>query len=115
MPDLPWLIEVTVPGPQRPPELNWVDGRPVLVHYGNLPESDVTVKDGIPVTTPLRTVIDMATRVAPRELERMVEDCLERRLFTIEEARHRLGEPDMSRHRGAALVRRALRRWGELS
>src|SRR5438067_1395818 len=53
-------IEVTVPGPKRPPELNWVGGQPVIVHYGNVPESDITVHGGIRVTTPLRTVIDLA-------------------------------------------------------
>ena len=91
-----------------PTERRWVGGSEVVVHYANLPNKDRTTIKGIPVTTPLRTVIDLATTVDPDHLRRMVVDCLQRRLFTVEEAMERLDEPDMVRRRGAALVRRVL-------
>ena len=78
-------IEVTVPGPECPPKLKHVGGQPVIVHYGNVPESDITVHKGIRVSTPLRTVIDLAPRVTRDHLVLIVEDCLERGLFTVED------------------------------
>jgi hypothetical protein len=46
--------------------------------------------------------------VTRAHLEEMVSDCLERGLFTLEQARRRLAEPDMAGYRGAELLRRAL-------
>lgn len=93
-------------------EERWVGDTPVLIHHVDLPPSDVTVHRGIPVTTPIRTVIDIACDVEPDHLEAIIDDCLGRRLFTLEEAWHRLGQPDMADRHGAALVRDALRRRG---
>jgi hypothetical protein len=39
-----------------------------------LSERDVTERHGIPVTTPVRTLIDQATELAPSRLERMVNE-----------------------------------------
>ena len=39
-----------------------------------LPERDVTERHGIPVTTPVRTLIDQATELTPHRLERMVNE-----------------------------------------
>lgn len=39
-----------------------------------LPERDVTERHGIPVTTPVRTLIDQATELAPNRLERMINE-----------------------------------------
>jgi hypothetical protein len=91
-----------------PAERVWMGDQEVIFHYDDVPDSDITTVDGIPVTTPLRTVIDIATTVTPGELFGIVQDCLRRRLFTIEEALARLSEPDMVERRGAALLRRAL-------
>jgi hypothetical protein len=85
-----------------------VGGSEVIVKYDDLPESDVTVVDGISCTTALRTMIDVAPEVEPDEFERMVRECLGRRLFTVEEARARLLEPDMLNRRGAELLRQLL-------
>lgn len=93
-------------------EERWVGGDRVLVHYDDLPPSDVSVHRGIPVTTPIRTVVDIAVDVEPDHLEAIIDDCLGRRLFTLEEAWHRLDQPDMADRHGAALVREALRRRG---
>ena len=83
-------------------------GQEVILHYGDLPEGDITTVHGIPVTTPLRTVIDLAPEVDRHQLERMVQDCLERRLFTVEEAWTRVEQPDMHDRPGAVLLREVL-------
>jgi hypothetical protein len=80
----------------------------VIVHYEGIPEKDVTTVDGIRCTTALRTVIDIAADVDRAHLGRIVQDCLDRRLFTVEEARARLVEPDMANRHGADLLRRLL-------
>ena len=86
----------------------------VTVHYDDVPEKDITTVDGIPCTTALRTVIDLAPDTEPHQLERMIQDCLRRRLFTVEEALARVSEPDMLRRPGAVLLRRMLPAPGEL-
>jgi hypothetical protein len=43
----------------------------------------------------------------------MVKECLERQLFTVEEALTRLSEDDLKTSPGALLVRRALSDLGE--
>lgn len=91
-----------------PVEIVDVGSGEVIVHYADLPDGDVTVLPGIPVTTALRTVIDVAPDVEPDELQRMVEDCLTRRLFTLEEAWERLSAPDMRVRPGAILLRTLL-------
>lgn len=84
-------------------------GTPVIIHYADVPESDITTVDGIRVSTPLRTVIDLAAELHDGHLRRMVADAVERCLFTLDEARIRVEEPDLCDHRGAAVVRDFLR------
>jgi hypothetical protein len=80
----------------------------VIVHYDDIPESDITTIDGLRVTTALRTVIDLAPELEPAELNRIVHDCLVRRLFTTEEAMARVAKPDMLTRPGARLLRQVL-------
>jgi hypothetical protein len=80
----------------------------VIVHYDDIPESDVTTIHGMRCTTALRTVIDIAPDLSSRELERVVRDCLERRLFSVGEALARIAEPDMLPRPGAKLLRQVL-------
>lgn len=94
-------------------ERRWVGGQEIIVRYADLPDKDLTIVQGIPCTTALRTVIDIAVETEDAELDRMVADALRRRLFTVEEARARIAEPDMCGRRGAALLERALDRWTE--
>lgn len=89
-------------------ERMWFGEHEVIIHRGDVPETDITTVRGIRCTTALRTVIDLAPEVVPSHLEEMVQDCLERGLFTVEEASRRLAEPDMIGRRGAELLRRAL-------
>lgn len=91
-------------------ERRWFGGQEVIVHYDDIPSKDRTVVDGIPVTTALRTVIDLAPELSDRELSRMIDDCLRRRLFTVEEGIDRTSEPDIAARRGAQQVRRQLLR-----
>lgn len=92
-----------------PTERVRIGGQDVIIHYADdIPESDVTTVRGIPCTTPLRTVIDLAPELEADELERIVQDCLDRRLFTLDEAHARLAEDDMVSRRGAAILRQLL-------
>ena len=89
-------------------ERMWLGDQHVVIHRDDVPEKDITTVDGIRCTTALRTVIDLAPEVSATHLERMVRDCLERGLFTLEAARRRAAEPDLVGLRGAEALRRAL-------
>ena len=89
-------------------ERRWLGGQEVIVHYDDIPEKDLTTVDGIPCTTALRTVIDLAPDYDDAQLALAVHSCLDRQLFTVEEARARLREPDMADRPGAKLLRRLL-------
>ena len=81
----------------------------LILHYDDLPESDVTVVDGLRCTTPLRSVIDVAMELDRHELERIVDECLERRLFTPQEGFSRVAQPDMLPRPGARRFAEVLR------
>ena len=85
-----------------------VDGQEVHLHYRDVPESDITTLHGVRLTTPLRTVLDIAPTVDGDQLELMVQSCLERGLFTVEEASARIAEPDMQTDPGAIALARLL-------
>jgi hypothetical protein len=87
-----------------------VNGQEVIVHYDNIPESDITSIAGIRCTTPLRTVIDIAPQTEGEELEQIVKDCLGRRLFSREDALARIAAADMLSRPGALLLGRVLAR-----
>lgn len=89
-------------------EVVTLGGEEVVVHYDDIPESDITTVRGVRCTTALRTVIDIAPTTPKADLERMVQDCLGRGLFTVEQALVRLAQPDMATRRGAHLLRRVL-------
>lgn len=91
-----------------PTERLVLGGQDVIVHYADLPDSDITTIGGIACTTPLRTVIDIASEIDAPDLKRVVRDCFERRLFSFEQAMARTAEPDMLTHPGAQLLRLAL-------
>ena len=87
-----------------------VGGLTVHVTHDDVPESDITTVRGLRCTTPLRTVIDLGSELKRHELERIIDDCLERELFTLEQAAERLARPDISSRRGAQIVRESLSR-----
>lgn len=82
----------------------------VHVTYDDIPESDITTIRGVRCTAPLRTVIDLGAELTSEDLERVIDDCLHRSLFTLEEAAERLAQPDISSRRGARIVKAALSR-----
>ena len=86
-------------------ERTTIAGEEVLIHYRDIPESDITTLHGIRLTTPLRTVIDLASDVDNDHLGLMVRDCLDRGLFTIDEALLRTAQPDMHDDPGAQALR----------
>ncbi len=100
------IADVTVPTKRR--------SRPTIrFHRAVLPEDEVTVHRGIPVTTPARTIFDLAVDLRPRQLERAINEADVLRLWGSVS----LGDL-LERHpgqRGARTVRAALtaRRAGE--
>ena len=91
-----------------PTERIRVGDQQIVVHYDDIPESDITTVRGLRVTTPIRTVIDIAPEIPSPELARIIRDCLDRDLFTVEEALARINQPDMAARVGAQMVRSAL-------
>lgn len=77
----------------------------IVLHHDEIPDSDITLVGGVPCTTAIRTVIDIAAELQPAELEAVMNDCLDRGLFTIHEMRSRLSDPDMAWRYGAGLLR----------
>jgi very-short-patch-repair endonuclease len=91
-------IDVTVPrGGQRRRR------GAVIIHRAALPDIDVTTKDGIRVTTPARTLIDLADVLTPRQLERALDEAHYLRL-DLSDLRPRPGR------RGSGLLARVLAR-----
>ena len=89
----------------NPAERVMLDGQPVVIHFVDMPESDITTVNGVRVTTPIRTVIDMATEVGRDELVHMVREFLDRGLFTVDETLARISQADMQNRLGAIRVR----------
>lgn len=107
-PDLSLVEPLGVDGNGLLTERMWLGEQEVIIHRDDVPATDITTVCGIRCTTALRTVIDIAPDVGTADLEVIVEDCLKRGLFTIEEAWRRLAEPDMVDRRGAEILRRLL-------
>lgn len=79
----PGVIELTVPH-------RWDRAVPGIVHRNALERRDATVVDAIPVTTPARTLIDLAAVAPMPSVEEALDDALRRRLVTIPRLRLRL-------------------------
>ncbi len=67
-----------------------------------IPEEDVTTIDGIPVTKPARTLLDLAGTEPEHVVERCLDDALRRRLVSLSFLERWLADPRRARHRGAA-------------
>jgi predicted transcriptional regulator of viral defense system len=79
-----------------------IRGRPTLA------AEDVSSRDGIPVTAVVRTLVDLATELAPIRIERAVNEADKRDLIDPETLRRRLD--GYAGQRGAPLLRRILDR-----
>jgi very-short-patch-repair endonuclease len=92
-------VDVTAPrrvhGPER-----------VVTHHRALPQDERTRERGIPVTTVPRTLLDLATALEPRQVERAMEEAENRRLSDP------LSLPDLVKrypgHRGTGVIRSIL-------
>ena len=73
-----------------------------------MPESDITTHSGIPVTGVVRTLLDLAIRLDPPAIERMVNEADKLRLVGTERLRREL--ESRRGQRGAAVLRSVLDR-----
>lgn len=93
-------MEISVPRGRRPR----LPG--VTIHQVPLTAVDIEIVDAIPVTTPARTLLDLAA-VAPADaVEEALDDALRRGLVSISRVRWRLDE--LGRRPGATTMRRLL-------
>jgi very-short-patch-repair endonuclease len=94
-------IDVTVPGSHRK--------RPgIRIHRARLPAAERTRRHGIPVTAPVRTLVDLAQRLDDRELEAAVNEADRLDLVDPEGLREALA--GMEGRHGAARLRGLLDR-----
>ena len=97
------VIDVTVPG------TTFRRHSGIFVHRRrSLRPSDVTICEGIPVTTPARTVIDLATRHRGGDLEAAINACDRLDLLRPDELRAEL--EDVPGMHGSGVVRSLLER-----
>jgi len=97
------IVEVTALRHRR----RWKDD--VVWHESvRLDAHETTVVEGIPVTNPTRTIIDLGAVVAVRDVVRAIDDGVRRRLTAFPKIEREL-ERWSPQRRGAGTVRRALR------
>jgi hypothetical protein len=80
--------------------------RPFFVHQANLTRADLARRDGIPVTSVSRTILDVAVTSRPRMVARHIQLAEDLKVFDLREM-HDLLERTKG-HRGQAKVRAAL-------
>lgn len=91
----PWVV---VPRARR------IRGVDFVVQQADLDRGDLAVVGGLPTITPVRAVLDLATRVRGRPLRVAIDDARRRGLFVLERLLARAIA--MPGHRGAAVVHR---------
>jgi len=75
---------------------------------GVLEEGDVIRRDGMPCTSPLRTVLDLSGPLSAVALGKVVDEMLRKRLLTIEALRERVGRTRPAPGRSVATLRKVL-------
>jgi very-short-patch-repair endonuclease len=94
----PRKVQLTVPPDRR-------RNGPGMIYRRSLRPDEVTTVAGIPVTTPARTLLDVAA-TAPRDaVEEALDDALRRRLVTIPRLRWRLASWGKRRSPGVTTLR----------
>jgi hypothetical protein len=80
----------------------------LLIHRDAIADADTMTHNGIPVTKPLRTVLDLAGCIGEKELERAIRQTVYRRLTTTaslaEAVSARAGHRGMGRMRNAPMT-----------
>jgi very-short-patch-repair endonuclease len=72
----PDTVHVTVPSPRRA-------RRPFVVHHANLAAADRAIREGIPVTSLPRTLLDLAAELHPDRLGSALQRAEERKLLDL--------------------------------
>jgi hypothetical protein len=75
---------------------------------GVLEEGDVIRRDGMPCTSPLRTVIDLSGSMSAHALGKVVDEMLRKRLLTLSALRERVGRTRPAPGRSVATLRKVL-------
>lgn len=79
----------------------------IRIHRVRDPRPDeVTTVRGLPVTTPARTLLDVAETASPRDVEQALAAAVRHKLLTLEELRRVVERHP--RHRGAPVIRQLL-------
>ena len=79
-------VEVTVPARRHPQRAG------ITVHRSDVDPSDVRRKDGLLLTSPARTLLDLTAAVSASHLEHLVAEAHARRLVDLTELSHRGAE-----------------------
>jgi very-short-patch-repair endonuclease len=82
----------------------------VDVHRSRLPPTDVTFRDGMRCTNPVRTIIDLAGELNDEDLEAAFESARRQRLITVDAVRHRQVGLGRQGRAGSERLARLLRR-----
>ena len=107
------ILRLRVPASERL-EITVTNRRPsprcdVIVHYSShLPHSDVETAQAIRLTTPTRTLVDLAGTLTEEELEIALDDALRRGLTSIPRLYWQLGRSGGRGRRGSVTMRRIL-------
>ncbi|MEO7371335.1 MAG: hypothetical protein ABIZ69_10745, partial [Ilumatobacteraceae bacterium] len=81
----------------------------VICHRsGLLEQGDLLRRDGMPCTSPIRTVIDLSGPLTSAELGDVVDDFLRRKSFTLDQLRERVDRTRPAPGRSVATLRRVL-------
>jgi hypothetical protein len=80
----------------------------VVHHTSTLLPADIGRRGPIAVTSPLRTAVDLASVLAPADLEIAIESALRRRMFSIGQLRWRADALGGKGRRGSGALRRLL-------
>ncbi len=97
---VPEVIEVVTRRHRR------VHRLPFVVHESkDLLESDIVVVDGIPVTTAVRTVVDLGASASPRLVERCLDTGIRKSMFSAWDARCFIARVARSGRNGVGTVR----------
>lgn len=95
------VVELTIPTQRRRRS-----SRAIIHRVRSFPAADRSVVDAIPVTTPARTIIDIAAVVSAETVEEALDDALRRRLVSLPRLRWRIDELAGRGRPGIGAIRR---------
>ncbi|HEX2057321.1 MAG TPA: type IV toxin-antitoxin system AbiEi family antitoxin domain-containing protein [Actinomycetota bacterium] len=109
-----WLWDVVTTVPLQPDVAtvaNLRGGRATIHRLGHMPASDVTVHRLIPVTTPARTLVDLATVVPSSQLEAAAAEALRLRVVTVDDLLRTVAALSNRGRRGPRALARIIDGW----